>query len=151
MIGLSITFTIFIVIVDELIIVEFDLNQVSTLNGASKYLYTEEGKLLNNYRGEAVFPNDKLTYKTNVISKLNESVQVLPTIQIIRGGQNTTDPIKLDVIDFSKADEKVSISGEFFIKEQGHNEIVIEYRILNASDGKQVDLNRINDEVQVIS
>ena len=75
-IALSLFGIALVILLDEPFIVEFDLNQIDTINGESKFLHTEKGKLINNYRSGVVFPSDKITYKTDVIGDVNENILI---------------------------------------------------------------------------
>ena len=150
-IGLIFTVYIASIVFDESFIVLFDLNKISSPVGRSDYVYTEKGTLINNYRDNVVFPNDKITYKTTLKYQQTEDVTVIPTIKIIQGGKNTTNPIELKSIDFHNKGESRDISQEFFVGNEGHNEIIIEYQIFNSSNNVQLDLARITEQVEVLS
>ncbi|MCV0367326.1 MAG: hypothetical protein K5798_08725 [Nitrosopumilus sp.] len=139
------------VILDEIVIVEFDLNQIDSINGGSYYVHTENGKLINNYRSGAIFPSDKITYKTDLVSNVDDIITVKPTVKVIQAGTNVTEPVEMRILGFDNKGELEKISQEFFVGREGRTEIIIEYQILNNTTQKQIDLARLTSEIEVLS
>ena len=146
----SLISSVLVVILEEPFIVEFDLNEITTINGGSSYISTESGKLINNYRSGVIFPNDKITYKTDLNNKKEIPIMIKPTIKVVQAGQNVIEPTELESVNISN-NEKISFSEEFFIAGEGHVEIIIEYQIFNTTDNKQIDFARISKDVEVLS
>lgn len=140
-----------IAFVGEYVIVGFELNQIDTINGGSMFVHTENGKLINNYRNGAIFPSDKITYKTDLISNRNDAITVNPTIKVIQAGMNVTEPVKIRTLILDNQGELEKISHEFFVGREGRTEIIIEYQILNNTTLKQIDLARLTSEIEVLS
>lgn len=137
-------------IVEEPLIVEFNLNEIISINGQSSYIATESGKLINNYRSGVIFPNDKITYKTDLVNKNEIPITVKPTIRVTQPGQGVFQSLNLGFFNLSNND-KVSLSEEFFVYNEGHTEITIQYEVLNATDYKRIDSVTITKHIEVLS
>ena len=142
-------------IFEEDIVVNFNLNEITKLefdNGN----FDVTGLILNNYRDFPIFTDDKITMKMVLVNKHDERLDYTAILHILHSGHEFGDPIILENRTLISNSGWTNFNTEFFIPNEGTNEIVVEIVARNPetweidfSDSftKQVDVLSTSDRL----
>lgn len=155
-VGLAILGIVLSMVFDEVIIVNFDLNEISKIE-LSNSMFQTNGVLINNFRDGVIFPDDKLTFKTSVINQYELPVEYSGFVTLLHKGQPIQEKITFIPRNLTANGGWTAYQAEFFAGDEGTNELEItftatdpETRRVMLTDSFKLDLEilSLSDKIQ---
>jgi len=142
--------SISLILLNEPIIVNFDLNQISKIDFENEY-FIMNGVLINNYRDVVIFPNDKLTFKATLLNKSDKEIDYIPTIKILQGEKIIDGPIQLVNRTLIPNVGWTFYQHEFFVGDEGTKRFQITINGTDIETGNQIPTKYIEIDLQILS
>lgn len=139
-----------VLLLNEPIIVEFELNELSKVDLENEY-FKMEGVLINNFRDIVIFPEDKLTFKTTLKNKSEQSIDYTPIIKILQGENTVQDPIILPNRTLLPERGWTFWQTDFFVGGEGTKRLEIEIKIRDANTWEELPSKTFEKDLQVLS
>lgn len=143
------------ILLDEPIIINLELNKISDID-LKNSVFKTNGILLNNFRDTVIFPDDKLTYKTNLVNNHEDYVNYFVSLTLMQGG-NPVSYAEFENRTLVPNGGWTSYQTEFFVGEEGTKELKINFVgkhpttnevIIHKTFSKDLQIQSLSDKIQ---